>query len=116
MANSGEDSGAVEQTPGDREDFNVWHKGNDLVTGIIGAKTADQKVIVIINAPAVVNLPWKDDVDGILYIGWGSGATDINYDYISEPLEAITKKVEELPGTIKSSTALLDKGNNVYEE
>ena len=69
MANSGEDSGYVEQTPGDRLDFNVWHKGNDLVQKVIASKTSSQKVVVIINSPAVVNLEWKDSVDAILFIG-----------------------------------------------
>ncbi len=69
MANSGEDSGSVEQTPGDRTTFDVWHKGNDLVNTIISSKTDSQKLIVIINAPAVVNLPWIDNVDAILFIG-----------------------------------------------
>jgi len=69
MANSGEDSGYVEQTPGDRLDFNVWHKGNDLVQKVIASKTSSQKVVVIINSPSVVNLEWKDSVDAILFIG-----------------------------------------------
>ena len=69
MANSGEDTGAVEQTPGDRTSFDVWHKGNDLVQKVITSKTDSQKVIVIINSPAVVNLGWKESVDTILFIG-----------------------------------------------
>jgi beta-glucosidase len=69
MANSGEDSGYVEQTQGDRPDFNVWHNGNGLVQKVLDSKTDTQKVIVIINAPAVVNLDWKDRVDAILFIG-----------------------------------------------
>ena len=69
MANSGEDTGAVEQTPGDRTTFDVWHKGNDLIDGIISVKTDTQKIIVIINSPAVINLPWIDSVDAILFIG-----------------------------------------------
>ena len=69
MANSGEDSGYVEQTQGDRPDFNVWHNGNGLVEKVLSSKTDTQKVIVIINAPAVVNLDWKDRVDAILFIG-----------------------------------------------
>ena len=54
---------------GDRPDFNVWHNGNGLVQKVLDSKTDTQKVIVIINAPAVVNLPWKDSVDAILFIG-----------------------------------------------
>ena len=55
--------------------------------------------------------------EGHLYIGWGSGATDINYNNVSEPLEAITNKVVyDLQGTITSSTNLINKTNNVYEE
>ena len=69
MANSGEDSGSVEQTPGNRTTFDVWHKGNELVNSIISSKSDTQKLIVIINAPAVVNLPWIDNVDAILFIG-----------------------------------------------
>ena len=69
MANSGEDFGYVEQTPGDRITFDVWHNGNGLIQEVLTQKTINQKVIVIINAPAVVNLPWKDDVDAILFIG-----------------------------------------------
>jgi len=69
MANSGEDSGYVEQTPGDRLNFDVWHNGNGLVQKVLSSKTDSQKVVVIINAPAVVNLEWKDSVDAILFIG-----------------------------------------------
>ena len=55
--------------------------------------------------------------EGHLYIGWGSGATDINYNNISEPLEAITNKVvNDLGGSITSSTNLINKTNNYYEE
>ena len=55
--------------------------------------------------------------EGHLYIGWGSGATDINYNNVSEPLEAITNKVVyDLQGIITSSTNLINKTNNVYEE
>ena len=45
MANSGEDY--VEQTPGDRIIFDVWHNGNGLIQEVLTQKNTNQKVIVI---------------------------------------------------------------------
>ena len=47
MANSGEDFGYVEQTPGDRITFDVWHNGNGLIQEVLTQKNTNQKVIVI---------------------------------------------------------------------
>ena len=43
MANSGEDSGYVEQTPGDRITFDVWHNGNGLIQEVLTQKNTNQK-------------------------------------------------------------------------
>jgi beta-glucosidase-like glycosyl hydrolase len=83
------------------------------VVGNSAKKTSCEKI----NNNVCYDSENKRYYEGHLYIGWGSGATDINYDYISEPLEAITNKVvNDLGGSITSSTNLINKTNNYYEE
>ena len=85
--NLGEDQGKVENILGDREDFEPWHDGTGLVNEVLDKKTSTQKVIVVINAPSVVNMPWFENVDAVLFAGMagsqsGNGLVDILFgDY-----------------------------------
>ena len=66
-ADSGEAYGEVENTIGDRLDLDLWHGGNELIEKV--AK-ANSNTIVVINAPAVVNLPWLNKVKGVIFAGF----------------------------------------------
>ena len=50
--------------------IDAWYKGNYLVNAIVGKKTVngkERKIIVVINAPGLINVPWKDNIDGIIF-------------------------------------------------
>ena len=66
-ANSGEGLEVVENSDGDRLDLDVWHNGNMLVENVA---QVNPNVIVVINAPAVVNLPWLDKVKAVIFSGF----------------------------------------------
>ena len=54
--------------------IDAWYKGNYLVNAIVGKKTVngkERKIIVVINAPGLINVPWKDNIDGIIFSGMG---------------------------------------------
>ena len=51
--------------------MDAWHNGNELVTKIVGKKKSGQKILVVINGPGPINVPWKDDVDAIVFSGMG---------------------------------------------
>ena len=67
-ADSGEEYAVVENTIGDRLDLDLWHGANELIEKV--AK-ANPNTIVVINAPAVVNLPWLDKVKSVIFSGFG---------------------------------------------
>ena len=71
MADSGEEYISLEKSVGDRYDMDAWHNGNELVDAIAGKKKEGQKILVVINAPGPINVPWKDNVDAILFSGMG---------------------------------------------
>ena len=74
MADSGEQYLTVEKSVGDRFNLDAWHKGNELVNAVVAKKNAvafSAKVVVVINAPGPINLPWRNNVDGILFSGMG---------------------------------------------
>jgi len=64
--------------------LNAWHNGNELVENIT---EITNNTIVVINAPSVINLPWKDKVKGIIFAGFpgaesGNALVDILFgDY-----------------------------------
>ena len=66
-ADSGEEFGEVENTIGDRPDLDLWHGANTLIENIINV---NENIIVVINAPAVVNLPWLDKVKAVIFLGF----------------------------------------------
>ena len=74
MADSGEQYITLENSIGDRQDMDAWHNGNELVEKIVGKKTVDgktRKIVVVINAPGPINLPFLSNVDGIIFSGMG---------------------------------------------
>ena len=79
QADSGEEYGHVENTKGDRPDLKSWHGGDFLVESV--AKV-NKNTIVIINAPATVNVPWLEQVKGVIFAGFpgaesGNGIADV---------------------------------------
>ena len=66
-ADSGEEYGVVENTVGDRPDLELWHGGNELIEKVANV---NRNTIVVINAPAVVNIPWLDKVKGVIFAGF----------------------------------------------
>ena len=66
-ANSGEELEIVESSIGDRKDLDLWHGGNELIEAVA---SVNENVIVVINAPAVVNLPWLDKVKAVIFSGF----------------------------------------------
>ena len=77
-ADSGEEYISLEGTIGDRKNLDVFHEGNELVNAIVEKRkdlvksnvNKDFQIVVVINAPGAVNVPWRDDVDAILYSGF----------------------------------------------
>ena len=64
---SGEEYLVVENTIGDRPDLDVLHNGNELIEKIA---EVNKNIIVVINAPSVVNIPWRDKVKAIIFSGF----------------------------------------------
>jgi beta-glucosidase len=68
MADSGEQYINLEKSIGDRYNLEAWHGGNDLVNAVL---EVNQNVIVVINSPGPINLPWYENVKGIIFSGLG---------------------------------------------
>ena len=66
-ATSGEEYSVVEKTIGDRLDLDLWHGANELIEKIYDV---NKNIVVVINAPAVVNLPWLSKVRAVLFSGF----------------------------------------------
>lgn len=66
-ATSGEEFVAIRQSIGDRRDLDLWYSANELIEEV--AKVNDN-IIVVINAPATVNLPWLDKVKAVIFSGF----------------------------------------------
>ena len=64
---SGEEYLTVENTIGDRDSLDLWHNANELIERVAAV---NNNTIVVINAPAVVNLPWLDDVKAVIFSGF----------------------------------------------
>ena len=55
-----------------------------MINAIVGKKTVngkERKIIVVINAPVLINVLWKDNIDGIIFSGMG-GAESVNELYM----------------------------------
>ena len=64
---SGEKYLSLESSKGDRIDLDAIHNGNELVNQI---SALGKKVVVVINAPAVINVPWLDNVNAVVFSGF----------------------------------------------
>ena len=67
-ADSGEDFIQLERSRGDRYDLDAWHSGNELVEAVL---ELNKPVIVVINAPGPINLPFLDRIKGLIFCGFG---------------------------------------------
>jgi len=66
QADSGEEYIVVEGNKGDRQNLDLWHNGNELVEAVAAA---NNNTVVVIHAPGPVNLPFLDQVRGIVFAG-----------------------------------------------
>ena len=103
-ADSGEDYIRIEKSNGDRLDLDAWHSGNELVEAVL---EENKNVIVVINAPGPINLPWLDKIKGLIFSGFGgaesgNGIADIlfGYENPSGHLPYVWAKNENYPSQI----------------
>ena len=103
-ADSGEQYISLEKTIGDRYDLEAWHSGNDLVNAVL---ETGKDVIVVINSPGPINVPWFDGVKGLIFSGLGgaesgNGIADILFGYYnpSGHLPYVWGKMEDYPAII----------------
>ena len=103
-ADSGEDYIKIEKSNGDRLDLDAWHSGNELVEAVL---EENKNVIVVINAPGPINLPWLDKIKGLIFSGFGgaesgNGIADILFGYAnpSGHLPYVWAKNENYPSQI----------------
>lgn len=85
VADSGEGYLTIEGNSGDRKDLDLWHNGNELVAAVAAA---NPNTVVVIYSPGVVNLPFINDVNGIVYAGMpgqeaGHGLADILFNDVA---------------------------------
>ena len=120
-ANSGEDLVVLENSKGDREDLNVWYGGNELIEKVA---EVNKNVIVVINAPAVVNVPWLDKVKALVFTGFagaesGHAIADILFgnENPSGHLPYVWGKEDDYCTKIKlRNTTILENGNTFEDE
>ena len=102
---SGEEGFAVgKQSIGDRKNLDLWYNANELIENIA---EVNENVIVVINAPATVNLPWLEKVKGIIFSGFpgaetGNAIADILFGKVnpSGHLPFVWGKDEDYAGQI----------------
>ena len=102
---SGEEGFAVgKQSIGDRKNLDLWYNANELIENIT---EVNENVIVVINAPATVNLPWLEKVKGIIFSGFpgaetGNAIADILFGKVnpSGHLPFVWGKDEDYAGQI----------------
>ena len=104
-ADSGEQYINLEKSIGDRYDLDAWHSGNDLIEAV---SEKNENVIVIINSPGPVNLPWLNKIKGLIMSGFGgaesgNGIVDVLFgDYNpSGHLPYVWGELENYPSQIK---------------
>ena len=84
-ATSGEEFVVLEESIGDRRDLDLWYGANELIGNIT---EVNKNVIVVINAPATVNLPWLDKVRAVIFSGFpgaesGNAIADILFGEVN---------------------------------
>ena len=104
-ATSGEEFVVLKQSIGDRENLDLWYKADDLIRAMVAL---NKPVIVVINAPATVNLPWLDDVKAVIFSGFpgaesGNAIADIIFGNVnpSGHLPFVWAEQEDYPAQIK---------------
>ena len=102
---SGEGYINVENTIGDRGNLDLLHNANKLIEKIA---EVNKNIIVVINAPATVNLPWIDKVKAVIFSGFpgsesGNAIADILFGEVnpSGHLPFVWGKDEQYAGQIK---------------
>ena len=71
-ADSGEQYINLERSVGDRYDLNAWHSGNELIQAVLETyKDTNKGIIVVINSPGPINLPWLDKINASIFSGLG---------------------------------------------
>ena len=105
-ATSGEEFVVLEQSIGDRKDLDLWYDANYLIGNITAL---GKKVIVVINAPATVNLPWFDRVNAVIFSGFpgaesGNAIADIIFGKVnpSGHLPFVWAEDKDYPGQIEN--------------
>ena len=121
-ANSGEELEIVESSIGDRKDLDLWHGGNELIEAVA---SVNDNVIVVINAPAVVNLPWLDKVKAVVFSGYpgaesGHAIADILFGVTSPSghLPYVWGKIDDYCTKIEKLTdySIVESGKTYIEE
>ena len=100
-ASSGEEFVTLKQAIGDRKDLDLWYGANELIEKVT---EVNDQVIVVINAPATVNLPWLDKVQAVIFSGFpgaesGNAVADIIFGKVnpSGHLPFVWGKEEDYP-------------------
>ena len=103
-ATSGEEFVVLKQSIGDRKDLDLWYKANELIDQIADV---NQNTIVVINAPATVNLPFLNKVKAVIFSGFpgaesGNAIADIIFgkENPSGHLPFVWGLDEDYPGQI----------------
>ena len=122
-ATSGEEFVVLKQSIGDRKDLDLWYGVNELIENI--AKV-NNNTIVVINAPATVNLPWLDKVRAVIFSGFpgaesGNAIADIIFgkENPSGHLPFVWGKDEEYSGQIpelENLTIVNETTNETYKD
>ena len=84
-ATSGEEFVVLKQSIGDRKDLDLWYNANELIEEVT---KVNSNTIVVINAPATVNLPWLDKVRAVIFSGFpgaesGNAIADIIFGKVN---------------------------------
>ena len=105
QADSGEGYGDVENSKGDRPDLDAWPGEDELVESV---SKVNKNTIVVINAPATINVPWLDQVKGVLFTGFpgaesGYAIADVLFGEVnpSGHLPFVWGKMDDYPTTIR---------------
>ena len=119
-ADSGEQYINLEKSIGDRYDLEAWHSGNELIEAV---SEKNENVIVIINSPGPVDLPWLNKIKGLIMSGFGraesgNGIVDVLFgDYNpSGHLPYVLNELENYPSQINlfSSTTEYNYNEDVF--
>ena len=121
-ANSGEELEIVESSIGDRKDLDLWHGGNELIEAVA---SVNENVIAVINAPAVVNLPWLDKVKAVIFSGFpgaesGHAIADVLFGVVnpSGHLPYVWGQIDDYCTKIENLTdySIVESGKTYKEE